>query len=171
MHDSPQAYGIISRLLHWLMAIGFFFIMYTVIAWTINEDNLSLMGYHKSVGFCLLILAIIRIIWALIQRKNRPSSGILASIGHGVLYLLMLAIPAVGVIRQYGSARSDLEVFGITVMQTASEKIEWATQLGNTFHGVLGFLLFAAIIGHIVMAIVHQLRGEKIINRMAGPRR
>lgn len=171
MHDTPRYYGTISRLLHWLMAIGFFFIMYTVIAWTINEDNFSLMAYHKSIGFCLLILGIMRLIWALIQRTHRPDGNIAVRIGHGLLYLLMLAVPAVGVVRQYGGARSNLEVFGITVMQTASTKIEWTTQLGNLLHGKLGFILFALIVGHILMAIWHQIRGEKIINRMAGPRR
>ncbi|XXQ68835.1 cytochrome b [Neisseriaceae bacterium B1] len=171
MYDTPQSFGTISRVLHWLMAIGFFFMMYTVIAWTINEDNLGLMDYHKSVGFCLLILGAIRLIWALIQRKNRPHDSIYAHLGHRILYVLMIAIPAIGVLRQYGSARRDLEVFGVTVMQTANEKIEWMTQLGHALHGKLGLLLFALIIGHTLMAIYHQIRGEKILNRMAGPRR
>lgn len=171
MKDNQQYYGTVTRILHWLMAAGYAFMLYTVIAWNINKDNFSLIGIHKSVGFCLLVLAIIRIIWALCNRKNRPHNATIAHIGHGVLYLLMLAVPTVAMLRQYGAARGALEVFGLTVMAKAPEKIEWMAQIGNVAHGKLGWLMFAMVVGHVLAAIWHQIRGEKIINRMAGPHR
>ena len=155
MKDNKQYYGTISRLFHWLMALCFAFMLFTAIMWNINEDYYSLMGYHKSVGF-------------MINLKNRPHSSTIAHLGHLVLYVLMIVVPAIGLIRQYGMAKGPLSVFGVEVMGTAPEKIEWMTNLGNAAHGKLAFLLFFLVAGHIVMAIVHQLKGEKIINRMIG---
>ncbi|MBQ9601815.1 MAG: cytochrome b/b6 domain-containing protein [Neisseriaceae bacterium] len=166
--DTLEYYGTISRLFHWLTVLGYAFIVYTIIAWKMDEDNLGLISVHQSVGFLLFVLTILRIIWVIVQRKTRPRNSKLAHIGHGVIYLLILLIPLLGILRQYGGARKNLEVFGITVLPTASNKIEFLTQLGNTLHGKLGMLLFLLIIGHIVMAIVHQIRGEKILNRMLG---
>lgn len=171
MQDNQLYYGTISRILHWLMAAGFAFLLFTVIMWNINEDYFSLMAYHKSVGFLLTILIVVRIIWALLNASRRPQSNLAVKLGHWALYVLMIAVPVVGLLRQYGAARSTLDVFGIEVMGKAPEKIEWMTQLGNAAHGKLGYVLFVLAFGHIVAAIVHQIRGEKIINRMAGPRR
>lgn len=142
--------------------------MYTVIAWNIDESNLGLMGYHKSIGFCLLVLCVIRIIWAIKSHKTRLKSDVLVRFSHVCLYVLMFAVPMIGVLRQYGAAKQDLLVFGIHVIQAADEKINWMTQLGNSLHGKLGFALFVLMLGHILMAIVHQLRGEKILHRMLG---
>lgn len=172
MHsDNQNYYGTISRLLHWLMALCFVFMLGTVIAWNINEDYYSLMNYHKAMGFMLMILAIIRAIWALKNKKNRPkSANIGVHIGHGLLYLLMLVVPFVALLRQYGAARGNLEIWGITLLAASPEKIDWMTKIGSLVHHNAAWLLFALVAGHILFAIIHQIRGEKIINRMAGSR-
>lgn len=169
--DNQQHYGTISRLLHWLMALCFFFMLGTVVAWNLNEDYYSLMNYHKAAGFLLMWLAILRVVWAFKNKSNRPTDSIAVHIGHGLLYLLMLIVPLVGLLRQYGAARGDLNIWGITLLPAASEKIEWMTKIGSLIHGKAGFVLFALMLGHILFAIAHQIRGEKIINRMAGSRK
>lgn len=170
--DTHQYYGTISRVLHWLMALCFLFMLGTVIAWNINEDYYSLMDYHKATGFLLMILAVVRVIWALKNKGNRPAgANIGVHIGHGLLYLLMLIVPLVGLLRQYGSARGNLEIWGMTLLPSAPEKIEWMTKIGGLLHGNAGWALFALVGGHILFAIIHQIRGEKLINRMIGSRK
>ena len=100
--------------------------------------------------------------------KNRPHGTLPVKLGHAAIYALMIAVPAIALIRQAGSTRGDLVVFGMTIMQKAPVQVDWMTNLGNALHGKLGFLLFALAAGHIVMAVVHQAKGEKIINRMIG---
>lgn len=168
MYDNTQRYGIISRLLHWTMAAGFAFMLFTVIMWKTNEEYFSLMAYHKSVGFLLAVLIVIRLVWAAMNLTKRPPSNLVAKLGHLALYGLMLAVPFIGLLRQYGSAKGSLAVFGVEVMGKAPEKVEWMAQLGNAAHGKLGFILFVLAIGHIGFAIWHQIKGEKILNRMAG---
>lgn len=80
----------------------------------------------------------------------------------------MLAVPVIGMIRQYGNGRGPLKVFGIELMQSSPEKIEWMANLGNTFHGNLGWLLFAAVAGHVAMVVVHRVQGKDVLYRMTG---
>lgn len=166
--DTATTYGTVSRLLHWTMAAAFAFMLFTALAWTVDEDYFSLMAYHKAVGFILMLLIVIRTVWAAVNLRRRPHSGLPVKLGHALLYLLMLAVPFIGLLRQYGNARGSLEIFGFSVMPSAPEKIEWMVKIGGLAHGKLGWLLFALAAGHILMAVLHQLKGEKIINRMIG---
>ncbi|WP_373820192.1 cytochrome b [Glaesserella sp.] len=165
--DNSQYYGTVSRFLHWLMAICFGFMLFTGLS---DEETFkSFIAYHKSVGTILMGLIIIRLIWAIANRHRRPpAKNIFVTLGHKALYGLMVVVPVVALIRQYGAARGPLDVFGMKVMNGSAEKIDWMVSLGNQWHGLLAWVLFTLVAGHIVMAIIHQIKGEKIINRMAG---
>lgn len=166
--DSKQRYGTISRFLHWAMAACFAFMFYSGLSG--EETFRALLPYHKSVGTILMVLLIIRVLWAILNRHQRPPAGnIFVTLGHLALYFLMFAVPLIALIRQYGSARGPLEVFGVNVMDSAESRIDWTVELGSNFHGELALVLLALVVGHIVMSVFHQLRGEKILNRMAGP--
>ncbi len=165
--DNFDTYGTVSRFLHWSMALCFFFLMGTAIAFNISEEYYSLMYYHKLAGVVVLALGVVRVVWAIVNRKNRPYGNVMVKLGHLALYVLMLAVPLLGVLRQYGSAKNAFVFNGIELIPAAPAKVESLVSLGNQFHGELGFALFALIVGHIVMAVVHQIKGEKIINRMA----
>lgn len=168
-HDNWDKYGNISRFLHHMMLLGFLFILATVIAFNIDEKYFSLMIYHKLVGVLLIALGAIRLIWAIAYRKNRPENNHIAKAGHAVLYLLMLCVPILGALRQYAAAKSSLDIFGLTLIPAASQKIDSLVQLGHQFHGELGFALFALVAGHVAMALWHHfIKGKKIMNRMFG---
>ena len=164
--DNPQYYGAISRFFHWTMAAAFAFMLFTAIMFM--QEDYSWMGAHKTTGFVLTILVALRVIWTAMNAKNRPHGTLMVKLGHAAIYALMIAVPVIALIRQAGSTRGDFVVFGMTIMQKAPAEVQWMTGLGNALHGKLGFLLFALAAGHIVMAIVHQAKGEKIINRMIG---
>ncbi|STZ75808.1 cytochrome b [Bergeriella denitrificans] len=171
MNDTPQYYGTISRLLHWLMALGFAFMAVIAALFATDDKYYSLMDYHKLTGYFLFILFWVRLAWACANRSRRPHNDLAARLGHAALYVLMFAVPFIGLLRQYGNARGPLEFGGMTLLPAAAEKITWMTELGGAAHGKLGWLLFALAAGHILMAVLHQIQGKKILNRMAGPRR
>lgn len=168
----PAVYDAFTRALHWLTVAGFAGILTTIVLWIVFEDAdwaMNLYGVHKSFGFLTLLVIVLRIVWAVVNRANRPQpDSKAAAAGHGVLYLLMLAVPVIGMIRQYGGGRGPLKVFGIEVMQGSPEKIEWMANLGNMLHGNLGWLLFAVVAGHIAMVVVHRVQGKDVLFRMTG---
>lgn len=134
--NQPAVYDPLTRALHWLTVAGFIGILTTIVLWTIYEEAEwagSLFGLHKSFGFLMLTVIALRIVWAVANRAKRPQSDSkAAAAGHGILYLLMLAVPVIGMIRQYGGGRGPLKVFGVEVMQVRRKKSSgwqtWATR-------------------------------------------
>ena len=169
--DTPLRYGTVTRLLHWLMAACFAVMLATAVIWNLTDADWvgGLYGVHKSFGFILMVLIVLRILWALANAAKRPpSDSAAAKLGHIALYALMFVVPLIGMIRQYGGGRGPLKVFGIQVMQGAPEKIEWMANLGNQWHGSAAWLLYALVFGHIVMVAVHKMRGHDVLPRMIG---
>ena len=166
MKDSQQRYGTISRFFHWIMALGFFWMAITVILKVVADETdiqKFFWSTHKAVGFLLLIMIALRTAWMFITLNNRPASlSLLAKLGHIALYLLMLAVPTIGFIRQIGSGK-PFEVFGFQVLQGSGIKEQWMVDLGSNFHGTLGWTLFAFAAGHIVMALYHYFGKDKAI--------
>jgi len=75
--DSSRYYGTISRLLHWLMAACFVVMLVTAIIWNLTEADWvgSLYGLHKSFGFILMVLIVVRILWAAANMGKRPPAA------------------------------------------------------------------------------------------------
>lgn len=173
--DSADRYGMITRALHWGMALLFGWMVLTVALRMAGVDAplaKAIWSTHQQAGFLVLVLASARASWALSQARRRPGHdgrlGVLARLGHMALYAGMVAVPLIAVLRSYGSGRG-LEVFGLKVIPGAGEKIEVLTQLGGALHGELGLALFALIAGHIAMAVLHaHLFRDKTFSRMAG---
>lgn len=162
--DTPLAYGTISRLLHWGMAVLF--------AWQFTGMALKLalgrgsqlasfmVGTHGSVGFLLLVLVLLRAAWALAQRPQRPphQSGLigrLALLGHLALYGLMLIVPTLALLRGFGSGKG-VRLFGVQLQQPTGVETGWMTAPGNLLHGNLAWVLLALIAGHVAMVAVHR---------------
>ncbi|VVM86945.1 Cytochrome b561 [Pseudomonas fluorescens] len=179
MKETPEAtdcqyrYDSVSRSLHWLMALMFAGIYCLAAVHNLLSDSVLdklLWPYHKPVGLLLLVLLILRAGWSLLNRHNRPPSmNLAASIGHGALYGLMLLIPLIGLLRQYGSGRA-FSAFGLQVMDGfEGEKIQWMIDLGSNFHGWLGWTMLVLIVGHIGAVILHHRQGNsQVLRRMTG---
>ena len=127
--DTATRYGTVSRTLHWAMAACYLLMFATA------------LKLHKAAGLLLLLLALVRFVWALVHFQRRPAGGVAVKAGHLALYALMFAVPASGMARQFHGA------------------------FGNA-HGALAFVFFLLIAGHIAMTVLHQRRGEAILQRM-----
>lgn len=171
--DSKARYGAISRLLHWAMALAFAWIYSSTGAHYLMADSALdkfLWPTHKQVGVLLMVLLLVRVFWSLLNRHRRPPSlNLAATLGHGVLYAAMFAIPFLGLLRQYGSGRA-FSAFGLPLMSGfEGPKVQWMTELGNSFHSLLGWTLLVLIAGHVAVVILHCVKGQgHVLRRMAG---
>jgi cytochrome b561 len=174
--DSPNRYGYVTRILHWIMA--------ALLAWqflsmacklVLGRTPLTafMVGSHGQIGTVLMLLIVLRVIWAVCNRRTRPPHeqtwmGRGARAGHGLLYALMFIVPALALVRQYGSDR-PLVVFGMRLMEPQPTKIEWLMAPANAVHGLLAWALLALIAGHVVMVMVHHYRWrDDTVSRMIG---
>ena len=173
MMDHAHGYGLISRLFHWVMALLIVWQATSAILHYFLDDTAItdfFFGYHFSNGVLILILAVLRGVWGLINLSRRPAhdGGLqrLAALGHVAMYALLIAVPVIAIIRAYGSTR-DFSALGVQIFSGMDNEIEWMTNLGNQWHGFVGWILFALIAGHIVMAFVHTYAWKQpLIARM-----
>lgn len=163
MGDTPARYGLVSRALHWSMAV--------LMLWQFLGMGLKLIlgrtplvgfftGSHAEVGTVLFLLIVLRMVWAMANRRHRPDHGAgllgqAARLGHLALYLTMLVVPAVALVRAYGSDRV-FAPFGIEVFAAQQPAIGWTVKLGGALHGELGWVMLALIAGHVVMVGLHE---------------
>lgn len=169
--DSPIRYGSVSRLLHWGMAV--------LIGWQalkifdrIDEGEhwigQTLVPAHVTVGTVLLMLIVLRIVWASQQRGNRPKLdpplATPAKVGHVLLYAGMALLPVTGILTLIGGGHG-WTAFGIRLVAKGDE-IPWMSSLGS-MHSPIAWMLLVMIVGHIAMAVFHHVvRKDEILRRM-----
>lgn len=172
LKDSQDRYGIVSRIMHWAMAllIGLQLLKFFD---RINDGEHwvgeTLVPTHVSFGSLLLVLIVLRILWGISQRNQRPeqdpASAKLVKAGHGMLYLGMLLMPITGVSIMLGNGYG-LTVFGTELVARGTD-IPWAASLGS-LHSPLSWALALLIFGHIGMALLHHfVHKDDTLKRMA----
>lgn len=174
--DTKQLYGRITRWLHWSMAVLLLW-QFTGMGLRLLLGRDSIAGFfvrlHQPVGTALLGLVVLRVIWALVNRHNRPphDDGLLgraAKLGHLALYLLMAIIPSIALVRAWGAQRA-FAPYGFEIFPARAQDIKWTADLAAALHGELAWLLAALILGHVIMVAFHQaMWRDGTLARMAG---
>lgn len=177
--DNPQRYGLISRALHWGMAYLLLWQFMIILIWRIFGSHslvkaiTELGPYHGTVGGCVVVLVVIRAIWALFNKTHRPAkaagwSGLMAAIVHRAFYGLMFIIPALAVARAYGNGKGWLQ-WGCQIIPATGQEIPWLVAPADLLHGPLSWALLVLMLGHIVMALLSsRVSGGEVLTRMAG---
>lgn len=160
--DHSRGYGLITRFLHWGMALLVLWQAVSALLHYFADDTAVtdfFFGTHTTNGFLIFVLAVLRGLWGLANLSRRPvhSTPIdrLASLGHLAIYLLLIAIPLIALTREYGSGEG-FTVFGIQIFPSFQPEIEWTGDLAGALHGELGWVLLLLVAGHILMALIHQ---------------
>ncbi|WP_405402709.1 cytochrome b [Paracoccus sp. Ld10] len=173
--DTPDRYGIVSRTLHWGMAILFAAQFLSAAAhWALPRENTlreTLWSYHTTLGATLFLLVLVRGAWGLANVPKRPPQsgrvGQAAIAGHLAIYALMVLVPAVRLLASAGSTRG-FSYFGVQVLPAREVEVAWM-QVASAWHGEMGWILALLVLGHIAMATVwHRLiRRDGVLGRMA----
>lgn len=167
LRNSPNAYGLISKILHWGLAIalwGMFLFGRHIAYMKPALDNVHLYGWHKSIGILLLVLTLFRLLWfifspppKIITGSTRPKIRIyLAHSVHIGLYVLMLTTPLLGWLASSatGFEMRLFELFHIPSLISEDPTLEkWFFGL----HKISAALLIALSVLHLAGAFYHHL--------------
>lgn len=163
LKNTESRWGGMAQSLHWLMALG---ILGNGVLGLIMDEmprgmtKLNTFAIHKSIGLTVLALLILRVSWRLFDRAppDEPMprwQRLAAHATHGVLYLLMLAIPLSGWI--YNSLHGyPLQWFKWFNLPALMEKNEALSDIAGEAHEVLFFVLLAVLVAHVGGALVHH---------------
>lgn len=170
--DTPNRYGVVTRLLHWGMA---FFVLWQGLKFfdRIGDGEHwvgeTLVGWHVSIGTLLLLLVILRLIWAAKQKDNRPVNDPavepLAKLGHRLLYALLVLMPITGILYIVGNG-FPLKAFGVQLIAARGVETGWMLTLGG-LHSPLAWALLIMVIGHVGMSLFHHfVKKDGVLQRM-----
>ena len=163
--NSADRYGLVSRFLHWVMAL-FILVMIGVGIYMTDlakDDPLrgQLYSMHKAVGVTLLGLAVARILWILVSRPPAMPSAlqrwevVLAKSTVGLLYLLMLATPIAGYLMS-DTGGKPISYFGLFDLPSLMEKNHDLHEALEEVHEVLAYTILALVGLHVAGALKHR---------------
>lgn len=172
MNDSKERYGAMTRWLHWGMGL---LIVWQFVKFFDRIDDgehwvgETLASWHVSIGSVLLILIVLRLIWAVLQKNKRPeqdpATAVLVKLGHGLLYLGMLLLPVTGLMIMIGNGYG-WDPFGVELVPGGGAEIGWMATLGSV-HSLIAWCLLILVAGHIGMALLHHaMRRDGVLQRM-----
>jgi cytochrome b561 len=160
--------------LHWTIAGLIFaglFMGWTMTDMDISPQRLKVYNYHKWVGVTVLALAVVRLIWKLTHRAPAlpampPWQRLAARISHGLLYVLMFAVPVAGWI--YSNATGYRVVYlGKLPLPNLVERDKELAAAWLQVHGNLAMILAVLVGLHVLAALQHQfIARDNTLRRM-----
>ncbi|HET9694726.1 MAG TPA: cytochrome b [Steroidobacteraceae bacterium] len=165
LRNTAEAYGSLSKFLHW--AIVLLIISQYFIAEAAEEagdgtpERASLMAWHISFGLLVLLLALVRIAWKIVNKGQPAVIGQVAwqrtaaSVGHGLLYLLILLQPLSGwlVVSSGGSAAGFFGWFHFPALVAENHDLHEALE---EVHELLFNVLLGVAVVHVAAALYHH---------------
>lgn len=172
--NTPESFGLISRLFHWIMALGVIFMLALGNRLADLKPDLStlyLYGVHKTIGVVILTLAVLRIFWHRFSPPPRPIGppsawGTRAArVAHLLIYALLITIPLSG---WFASSATgiDVMIFDRWTLPSIAPVSEIWEKRGFVFHGVLTKALFGLIFIHVLAAMWREIEGDGTLTRM-----
>jgi len=172
---SNQRYTTPAIVLHWLVAllifVGFPLGVY-MHELPLSPTKLQLYSYHKWIGITVLLMAGLRVTWRLSHRPPPLPGSVVrwqrqaSAVVHGLLYVLMLAIPLSGWLMS--SAKGFPVVwFGVLPLPDLIDKNRELGDLLVGVHQALNFTLLGLVILHVGAALKHHfIERQPFLQRM-----
>jgi len=171
---SVQRYDGMIRFLHWTMAI-LIAAQFLKLGDRIDDGEhwigQTIVPWHISVGTLLLVLILVRVLWAVAQREQRPQhvgpTAVLVKGGHFLLYACMVLMPIAGILLMLGGGYG-LEVFGVELAPQTDVETGWMIALGS-LHSPLAWLFVVLVLGHVAAALFHHfVQRDDTMKRIMG---
>ena len=172
---APRRYTRIAIWLHWLVAVLILAntaLVLRVDSWP-DDWVRPVIDMHKSIGITVLGLVVLRILWRLghppppLPKTYRPWERVVSHMAHGLLYLLILALPLSGWMHDSAwkdGATHPMRLFGLlpwprigvieTLEPTFKERMH---SVLFSVHVDVAWALYALLALHVAGALKHEV--------------
>ena len=190
LRNSDRRYGLVAMTLHWTMAllllgmIVFGIRMVEVQRELVATGNFELTVFgldifaayqlHKSFGFLLFVLVLVRLAWKLVNPHPALPPGMprheiaLARFTHVALYGLMLGIPVIGWLTASASPYEiDTIIFGLFSLPHPLGPSADLERLLGTIHFYMAMAMLGVLALHVAGALKHHfIARDDVLRRM-----
>ncbi len=178
LRNSMDRYGFISKLLHWAMAFLILDLVVMGLAMTElppGEQRTQIYDAHKMIGMTALALLLLRTGWRALDgapglpASLGPAQQRLTGVVHGLMYLLMLVVPMLGVLVAQSDGAPVPFFFELPAMVARDKPLH---ETLSTIHGACAITLGGLAIGHALVAVAHHyIWQDNVLRRMTRWRR
>ncbi len=166
LRNSKQAYGIVTKLLHWLTAL--LIIGLLVLGWYMVDLTYYDRWYHdstethKALGMIVFALGVLTLVWRRVSASPihlaslKPWERAAAAAMHHTLFVLVFLIPTTGYLIST-SAGKTIAIFGWFEVPALIAVSTGLRDLAITCHFYLAYGTAALIALHAAAAFKHQL--------------
>ncbi|PVB63518.1 cytochrome b [Labrenzia sp. 011] len=186
LRNTKSGYGWVAIAFHWTMAIlivGMLALgLYMHQLPQTEQATFQLFQLHKSIGFVVLTLAVLRLFWRLINPSPRLPHGMhplekaAAHLGHAGLYALIFALPVTGWFMvsasPWGIPTILFNVLPVPHLPVpgALGSQEQAESFFKLLHEYGAYLLITLVTVHVAAALKHHfIARDDTLNRMISP--
>ncbi|WP_417668131.1 cytochrome b [Roseibium sp.] len=172
LRNTRFGYGLVAIVFHWTMAALILVLIALGLYMTSQPptaaSTFQLYQLHKSIGFVVLTLAVLRLVWRLLNRAPALPEGmpgierLAAHLGHAGLYALMFALPVSGWLMVSASPWNIptvvfdvLHVPHLPVPGILGDKQAAEATLKDV-HEIAAWLLIALLVAHVAAALKHH---------------
>lgn len=168
-----QRYGTVAIFLHWAIAaliLAAFGLGLTVDEFPESWDS-AVVNAHALIGLAIIALSLVRLAWRFAHQPPALPQSIgpflrhVTAVTHSLLYVLMIAVPLIGVPTLLFRGRGlDFGLFQIaSPFDRAPELFRPLTEV----HELASYALIGLVIGHALAAVYHHVvRGDAVLLRM-----
>ncbi len=169
-------YTAAAQAFHWVSAALMFAVV--PIAWymtTLEKTDPTREGWytlHKSIGITILVLSVLRVIW---RHLSPPPSlpgdfkrldAILVHTAHGLLYLLLFAMPISGYLISAAGGH-PVVLFGVVPVPALVPVDRSLAHLGSLLHDAGQWALYGLVALHVLATLQHAvIKRDGILGRM-----
>lgn len=173
MMNTTRSYGSLAKVLHWLI----FVLVFCMIIGGFLLDDVPkeykgvIFNLHKLTGLTILILMLVRLFWNAMNVKpvlssdTKPWERRLERAVHGLLYLLIIAMPLAGWIGSSSAGKAPHIgniIFALPIPQNKS-----LIDAMFAMHGWIAFGIIGLVTIHIFAALFHHyVKKDDVLRRM-----
>jgi cytochrome b561 len=180
LRNTGASWGAVAKFLHWTIATLIFVqfaLGWTAASWRLSPTKLDLFVWHKSIGLLIFLLVLLRLLWRFVNPvptlpvDTRPWERTAAHLSHGLLYLLMLAIPLSGWVIN-SAAKVPFRVFWLFPLPAIVAPDKMLAELAKQVHLILFITIATVVVLHMIAAFRHHfVKRNDTLTRMLPNRR
>ena len=173
--NTKDSWGALARFLHWaiaLLVVQQIALGLTAAGWRLSPLKLDLFVWHKSFGFVILLLVVLRLLWRLSNPTPALPAGmsglerLAARASHTLFYVLLIAMPVNGWVIN-SATNVPFSIFWLIPLPSIVAPSEALAGTAENGHFVMFSLLVLLVAAHAGAALRHHfVKRDRVLLRM-----